>query len=340
MKKIILLLSVLGLAACSSGGGGNGGLPGSDLPELTPDQKTRVVTVSSELNDINDAASSQGGAKPAAINNDNFQPLSRATATAKNSGLSEKATQLKGKMDSAINLGQCAVTTKPGINNTTDSGNSNLDPINSMSFEDTDMSNLDFEILITHSDSSNQCPIYFLSSFSNVMDMQDGSPNSSNEMKMKMKFEVSESSEIYDDLDISAFNFEMASKVSTTMQNETAAKIDITASGAGTLTSKTEGNVGMTVAMTGGGIVKGDPSTGESNSAINMSFTVSINFPDFKVVGHMKSVGDLSGGDTGMNAEYFINGKSVTEEQFNEIFQGDFLANSSSNEGTVSVEER
>ena len=316
MKKIILLIASLGFTACSSsgGGGGNGVVPGSELPELTSQQQSRVVAVSSELNDIDSVASSHGNSN---TSNNFLMESNEAVNKTSPKGPSEKATQLKHKMDSAINFGQCNVNVKP----------------NNMG-SSADLNNQEFTMIIENSVNSNECPIYYMSS---SVTKTSGDPSSSSvvETQMNMEFKANNSTDISNTLDISSYKFNMTSKVSTTMQNQTTAKMDISMLGAGSLVSKSEGNIEMTMNMAGSGLISGD-SSGNSNANINMSFTVDLKFSDFTVRGYQTMTLNNKNGELAQEAKYYINGKEVTEEEFSNIFQSDFLTDATSEDGSVS----
>ena len=53
--------------------------------------------------------------------------------------------------------------------------------------------------------------------------------------------------------------------------------------------------------------------------------TVTVTFNDFKTVGFVQAKGEFSGEQTEPEQQYFINGKEVTDKEFNELFNMDMV---------------
>ncbi len=319
MRTLILFLGIISLSACNGGGGGGngangGGVPGGELPALTETQKDRMSQVSAEASEIGTVADAYGEPKP----NQPGQQTEQGTANPFDLGatvnrqlraagkLSKKGTQLKSEMDSAMWQGACTVTMQPAVGNSNGSVGS--------------LENVEVGFVIANSkNSASQCPIYYKSTSktSNV----GTEANTKSSTQSFNEFRTNSDHSVHELMDVTAFQFDMTSDVSSVVENQSAVTMSMAAKGTGSLVSKTEGEVSINIGLSGGGRFVAAENTGQATGSMNMSFTYTVTLSDFAAVGHSTVNMTMNGNEPQIDAKFFINGEEVSEEEFGQIFQ-------------------
>lgn len=302
MKTIILLFVLLGLAACDGGSGGGGlvggeggPIPGSELPQLTGEQKTRIMNVSTEMQDIETVTSSPGVTKTTLLRE------------VKEEGrLSEKGQKFQKTMEDAVDFGRCQVTGIP------DPADPNYDPMNP-----------NYEIRIV-SAPNERCPIYYVTAFSTKQEQQSEQVFvvKSNQ---DMEFTVDPVLEVYRELDIKSYKMSSNMDVISTMLSETSAKVAGTGDAKGAVESKKEGTISYSMGLKMLVNYNFDKNTKSITGDMMNNITMTVSFKDFKAVGYIQMSGNFSGEQTEPESKYFINGSEVTEKEFSEIFNMDMV---------------
>jgi len=282
MKKYLLVLPFLALVACSDDDkGGAAAIPGSDLPALTDEQKSRMAVVSQDINDV--TAATLDKKKVVQGNADN-----KAT-------LSEKAQTYTNTVDKFITSGECSLV-ETGVS-----------PENAQNSE----GNIDYKVEINSTDTK-ICPFTSVSSIkvqSNFV-QSETSMVGSIKFSLDQKFDTIHDSELYKQVDVYAFDqtFNADMKVNG---NAAGGTVTMAGSGTGNIYSKTEKLITSKLTFTVNG------AGNDASNSVNMQIVIEFNFQDFKAVGVANMVA-VNGGEA--VPTFFINGKSATQEEFAKFF--------------------
>lgn len=291
MKKHIVFLTFLFLAACSSDkDSGAAAIPGADLPPLTVEQQGRLAVLSQEVTDVSAALSAQ-------------QSKSTGQTDDQGSSVSSKSQLYKKAVEAGVDSGACKVsqTGAPKVDN------------------EEMLQNINFKLEISDADGA-VCPYY---SFTRV-DMSSQSKETGSSMDSSMsvdtesKFNAKETSDLYKDIDVYSMdqNFKATVKAGG---NQSAIKVEMNGSGSSTLLSKTEQKVVNTSTLTVSG------SGNETKYSMSVQLVTDYVLKDFRVVGVMKIFMDNNSEEPVMT--YYINGKSVTAEEFAKYLSPALLEN-------------
>ena len=313
MKAFVLLFSFLVLGACSNGGGGGGNkaIPGSDLPELTETQKNRMVAVSTESQGISSTLEKHSPESP----NTNSNPgINFGRMAGESDSISVQ--KFESDMDYAMSYGDCTTEVISSKTNSNGSG----------SFEDA--GTFDFGFTIKNAKNSNACPIVYSSSTSATT--TQGQSDISVSVDVKEDFKISPDSVLFYEMDVLSYSNTVKTKtVMTPNQGNNSMKMSMTLGVDGLIISRSEGDIRANADIKMGGDISFNENTGASKTAMNITMTMRVEFPDFKAVGHSRLKMNISSNSSGemsqsISGNYYINGNEVSEEEFSELF--DFAA--------------
>lgn len=308
MKKLILLLAVLGLAACSKSGGG--------LPPLTADQEARTSDVSQEVQAANTATLSQGGigfGQPMA------RALNQALATDDDNRptLSEKAKQYDDSMSEAMLSGNCTISVEgfESIPNTGE-GDSVQWPVETNNNWQIPEEPIEAKLEIVN-EKNRRCPFYALFAF-DVTATGSGNQQSGN---AQINFNLEN---VFRLKDTEQYNFDILSYEQKAGGNVTVNFSQQSSTIALNASSSTlvEGQVGFESSVTMNHTVNGTLSLNGQSLNVNMSFVSDYIFSDFRAVGVMQinGVSQGKGGAYNETVTYTINGVVVSEAKYKRMF--------------------
>ncbi len=311
MTKIIVLISFLILTvSCSDSKNSGGGIPGAGLPELTDTQKQSVLRMNQSIEDVSLVTQN-----PAENNTDDFGGF----VIEKNPGtlaLTKAQQELVEKMDQAKKTNQCQVHASGAPNPPMDG------PMYRML--NGTMNSALKQPQTLFSIGGSLCPLSYSQSVTS-------SPNQTGNgysvvVKTEESFKSNLNSPTSLGLDITSSKTTTGMAMNFSLVSAARVNLSMNMSALMTADSQSFGQVISEVSAKMTGSLQLNPQTGETVSQqMFVSMTLKQNYNDFKVVGYITaSLPNFGAGvspDTALlTAQYFINGKSVREQEFTSIF--------------------
>ncbi len=301
-KKIFFISFFIFAVSCSDSKNSGGGIPGAGLPELTDTQKQSVLRMNQSIEDVSIVTQN-----PAEKNTDNFGGM----VIEKNPGtlaLTKAQQELVEKMDQAKQTNQCQVSAT-GTPNASATG-----PING----DLQQQQSVFSI------NGPQCPLSYSQSIQSSP-KQTGNGYSV-VVKTEESYEANANSLSSLGLDITSSRTTTGMAMSFSLVSAAQVNLSMNMSALMVADSQSFGQVISEVSAKMTGSLQLNPQTGETVSQqMFVSMTLKQNYSDFKVVGYITA--SLPNFGAGVNpetalltAKYYINGKSVSEQEFTSVF--------------------
>ncbi len=303
MKKVIFMcILALTTLQCSKSSNGGGGVPGAGLPALTPEQKTQVSSFNSSMDTISAVKTSKMGNASTSSTWSNMM----GTANSASAPQFDKAQQeLIEKMEQAENSYYCQT---------------NVSMPNSTSM--TDIPNA--SIAITGID----CPMnYEMSMNTTILGQSENSV--SIQMAITEKFILNDVSNTKPDLNLGLDVTEYANQFKFNMSaSGNANSVTMNMNGTGTMTAKSlsAGEVSTSLTARVGMNMIMNSNSNSMNMNVNMSITITQKYADFSAVGHVtasmnsNSESSFDNSEIAGNGKFYINGKEVTETEFEAVF--------------------
>ncbi len=314
MKKLFFISLFIFVASCSDSKNSGGGIPGAGLPELTIEQKLQVSQFNGAIDDISVVTDD-----PSQQPTNNFGNFGLNQVKAGTDTLTKAQQELVEKMDWAKQNNHCQVSS----------------PNPPQMPQPDDMMSAQEAILVI---GGSQCPMTYKSQIKTTP-VQSGNGYSVT-IVTNEKFVANPQGAVHLGLDIQSFDSLSKTTMSFTAVSQGNLSLAMNLSAKMTAQSLSVGPVVMDLAARVAGNVKINPQTGEVMSqTMTLAFTATQTYQDFKVVAHMTASETMSGpslskssmpvkspgGSNSLpftNAKFFINGKSVSEKEFSEVFPG------------------
>ena len=309
MKTQIFLTFLFILAAgCSDSKSSGGGIPGAGLPELTDTQKQQVKRFNEVFDDVSVLTEDPNQQSDSGFGGMGFNTLSSSKNSPGN--LTKAQQELVEKMDWAKQNNHCQV----------------LNP-NYVSKPDGLIISPQETIFVITGD---QCPMTYKSKIKATP--VESNTGYSVTINTSEKFVANPQGAVDLGLDILSFDSSSKSGMSFSasgggmMGSNVNVNLAMNFSAQMTAQSVSLGQVVSSLVVRAGGNLQVNPQTGDTTSQkISLSVTATQAYQDFKVVAYMTASGAITGADTSelpANAKYYINGKSVSEQEFIAIFGG------------------
>lgn len=297
MKNHIFFISLFAVAvSCSNSKNSGGGIPGAGLTDLTDTQKQSVLRFNQSIEDVSIVTQN-----PNEKNTDNFGGFV-IEKNAQTLALSKAQQELLEKMDQAKQTNQCQVFASPNA------------PTNS----DLQQQETLFSI------SGAQCPLSYSQSVKSSP-KQNGNGYSV-VVKTEETFEANANSPASLGLDITSSRTTSGTAMSFAFVSAERVNLSMNMGAIMVADSQTFGQVISDVSAKMTGSLLLNPQTGDTVSQqMSVSMTLTQKYSDFKVVGYITaSLPNFAAGvspDTAMlSAKYYLNGKSVSEQEFTSVF--------------------
>jgi hypothetical protein len=299
MRKILFVSALaLVLLQCSKSEKGGGGIPGAGLPDLTTEQKATLRAYNSAVDTLSAVKAAKLGDNS---NQQNWSGAGLSDSTTKS--LDQTQQELIDKLNSAEANNFCnTIVSAPNSNDAFDIPNASIS--------------------ITGID----CPVNYQMSMNTKL-LGQTSNSASIQMAISEKFVLNDLSNVKPDLNWNIDVTEYASNLTFNMAaggNEKGINMNMTGSGKMNAKSLSAGNVETTFAATMAMRMNTDSSGQLANMNANISITIAQQFADFGATGYMtgsmSSALSSNGSDPVGTGKFYINGKEVTESEFEELF--------------------